>query len=409
MKIALLSDFHLGFGKGTERFTESFENAQKAIELALEQKPDCVLVLGDVFDSEIPSQETWHLAFKVFAPIKKTRADCKITRSKKDQKEEMECLHIPVFAIHGTHEYRGKDFRNAIEVLESAGFLFHLHASTALLEKGNEKIAVHGLGGVPEKNALDALKLWNPVPVQDAKNLLLLHQGIKEYLPFDNEMIASIALADLPKGFDLIANGHLHWASEEKLEQGKFLLTGSTLTTQMKKLESEKEKSICIFDTETGTVKMLHIPGQRKLFYEKIKFDNVNQGAIVQKLGEILEKIAAQNLEKKPLVRLKLTGTLVKGVSNANIDLSEISKKFSEKAILSISKEFDSESFKTKISQLREMQKSKKSISALGLELLEKNLGETGFGSGSAEQLLQLLQSGENEKAMQLILGKKKA
>jgi len=410
MKIALLSDFHLGFGKGSERFEESFENAEKALELVLAQKPDCILLLGDIFDSEIPSQETWHNAFKVFSIIKKTNAECKITRIKKEKTEKIECPHIPVFAIHGTHEYRGKDFKNALEVLESAGFLFHLHASLAVLEKEEEKIAVHGLGGVPEKHALDALKLWNPMPVANAKNILLLHQSIKEYLPFDDEMIASISLSDLPKGFDLTANGHLHWHLLENIEQGKFLLTGSTLTTQMKKLESGSRKGISIFDTQTGKINFVEIPGQRKLFYEKIKFEKASQESILSGSEEAVSKFLAEQNEKKPLIRLKLCGSLAKGLNNSDIDLSGIYKKFSEKAILSISKDFDSESFKKRISDLREMQKTKKSIASLGLELLEKNLAETGFGKETEPgRLLELLEQGENEKATALLLAKKKA
>jgi DNA repair exonuclease SbcCD nuclease subunit len=405
MKIALISDFHLGFGKGTERFEESFENAKKAMEISLSQGAECILVLGDVFDSEIPSQETWHNAFKIFAPIKSTEPDCKITRIKKEQKETIECTHIPIIAIHGTHEYRGKGFKNAVEVLESAGFLIHLHAATAIIEKQGEKIAVHGLGGIPEKHALAGLQAWNPKAEQGAVNIMLLHQSIKEFLPFEDEMIASISLSDLPSGFDLIADGHLHWNGVEEIKGGKFLLTGSTIITQMKKLESENQKAISIFNTKSRTLDFVKLPGQRKLFYEKIVFKEANQEQILKTVENKLEGFLSGSFEKKPLVRLKLVGSLTKGITSADINLSEIEKRFSEKAILSVSKEFDSESFKAKISQLREMQKEKKSVSAMGLEVLEKNLEEAGFGKKiNAKQLLDLLEQGEGEKAMEILL-----
>jgi len=403
MKIALLSDFHLGFGKGSERFEESFENAKSALELAIAQKPDCILVLGDVFDSEIPSQETWHNAFRAFAQIKKTHSTCMITRIKKEKKEEIECASIPVFAIHGTHEYRGKDFRNAVEVLESAGFLFHLHAAVAVLEKQGEKIAVHGLGGIPEKHALEALRVWNPVPLEGAVNILLLHQSIKEYLPFDDEMIASISLSDLPKGFDLIADGHLHWHGTEKLHDSIFLLTGSTIITQMKRLESEKQKGICLFDSKTKKIDFLPLHRQRKMFYEKIVFKEAAQQEITEAVEKRLSDWLSEKNDLKPLVRLKLTGTLAKGLSNSDISLEEIEKKFGEKAIFSIAREFDSNSFKAKIAELRALQKTKKSVSAIGLELLEKNLAETGFGKSNVKELLELLEQGENEKALAMI------
>ena len=404
MKIALLSDFHLGFGKGTERFEESFENAKGALELAIAQKPDCILLLGDLFDSDIPNQETWHNAFKTFSQIKQTNSECTITRIKNEKKEKIEFSGIPLIAIHGTHEYRGKDFKNAVEVLESAGFLIHLHAGIVLIEKGNEKIAVHGLGGVPEKHALDALKHWNPMPVEGATNILLLHQSIKEFLPFNDEMIASISLSDLPKGFDLIADGHLHWNGIENLQNCKFLLTGSTIITQMKKLESENKKAIEIFDSKTKEISFLQLPNQRQMFYEKISFKDATQQQILETVDAKLSEFVSKATGRKPLIRLKLVGTLAKGISNPDIGLSGIEKSFSEKAILSLSRDFDSDSFKAKIAELREMQKSKKSISELGFDLLEKNLEEAGFGKTiNARQLFDLLEQGENEKAMALL------
>ena len=312
MKIALLSDFHLGFGKGTERFEESFENAKGALELAIAQKPDCILLLGDLFDSDIPNQETWHNAFKTFSQIKQTNSECTITRIKNEKKEKIEFSGIPLIAIHGTHEYRGKDFKNAVEVLESAGFLIHLHAGIVLIEKGNEKIAVHGLGGVPEKHALDALKHWNPMPVEGATNILLLHQSIKEFLPFNDEMIASISLSDLPKGFDLIADGHLHWNGIENLQNCKFLLTGSTIITQMKKLESENKKAIEIFDSKTKEISFLQLPNQRQMFYEKISFKDATQQQILETVDAKLSEFVSKATGRKPLIRLKLVGTLAK-------------------------------------------------------------------------------------------------
>jgi len=217
-------------------------------------------------------------------------------------------------------------------------------------------------------------------------------------------MIASISLSDLPKGFDLIADGHLHWNGIEKLQGCKFLLTGSTIITQMKKLESENKKSISIFDSKTKEIEFLPLPVQRKMFYEKIKFENATQQQIIGAIEAKLSEFVFEKTSLKPLVRLKLCGSLAKGIANSDINLAETEKKFSEKAILSISREFESESFKTKIAQLREMQKTKKSISELGFELLEKNLEETGFGKEiNARQLLELLEQGENEKAIALL------
>ena len=44
MKLAFISDIHLGFAYGTERQEESFDNFRQAFELALKDKPDLVLL-----------------------------------------------------------------------------------------------------------------------------------------------------------------------------------------------------------------------------------------------------------------------------------------------------------------------------------------------------------------------------
>ena len=57
----------------------------------------------------------------------------------------------------------------------------------------------------------------------------------------------------------------------------------------------------------------------------------------------------------------------------------EIEKEFSGKLILSLDHDFSVVSLKKKVEELRALQKTKASISSMGLELLEKNLEETNF------------------------------
>lgn len=400
MKVAFFSDLHLGFCEGKERQGESFENAMKAFDLALSQNADLIVLAGDLFDLDVPSQETLLNAFRIFLHAKKPCKKILLKKCKNKKTEFLEFENVPIISIHGTHEFRGKDQANVLELLESVGLIVYLHAGYVEADLGGEKFFIHGLGGVPEKKALDALKLFDPKPVDGGKNVLVLHQSIKEYLPFDDEMIASISLADLPNGFDLIVNGHLHWNALEDLGGKKFLLTGSTIITQMKKLESGRKKCISIYDTKNGLIDFLELPLQRKMFYEKISFENAMPGEIKdlaeKKLGEIL----CQNFESKPLVRLKLCGTLCKGVSSSEVSLAELEKKFGQKAILSIDKDFSSIAFKEKMAELKKLQQSKKSISSIGLQILEKNISETSFGNAfDVSGVFDLLSRDELDKA----------
>jgi len=403
MRIAIISDLHLGFGRKTEREEESFENAKQAFEQALKEKIDLILIPGDIFDASIPSTESWHKAFELFSiPEKEKKAEILIETEKK----KIHFSGIPIIAIHGTHEYRGKEYKNSLQVLESAGKIIYLHAQTTEVAKGKERIAVHGLGGIPEKKALEVFRLWNPKPLHGMKNFLVFHQSIKEFLPTEDEMSVTLSLEHLPKGFDFYIDGHLHWHSEKKLNEGLFLVSGSTIITQMKKLESEKPKGFTIIDTEKDDCTFIPIEKQRRLYYKKFSFHNASMEEVKNSVKEFIqESLKENNSELTPLIRIKLSGTLAKGLSQGDLDLREIDEEFSKKAILSIEKDFSLQEFKKKISELREMQKSKQSIATLGFQLLEKHLEATNFAKEiEMKKLFDLLAEDEIEKAEQFLL-----
>lgn len=409
MRFAVISDLHLGFARGTERESDAFLQAKQALEIAVGEKVDCILMPGDLFDDSIPRQEVWHEVFQLLSiPLNAEKSKVRIVFKARNETEKgFKFDGIPVIALHGTHEFRGKDFKNALEVLHSANFLLHLHSASAIVEKNDERVCVQGLSGIPEKKALDALRLWNPKPLPDCKNVLMLHQSIKEFLPTDDEMSATISLADLPKGFDLIVNGHLHWSDERKINSGtSLLIPGSTVITQCKKLESEKPKGFFVFDSLKNTCEFFEIPLQRRLYYHKIKFENCTPEQALKQLKEVIEK-DLQNSEGKlaPLIRLKCTGVLAKGFQASDISFTVLEEKFKGKAVLSLEKDFETESFKKTIAELREQQKQKKSISQVGLELLETNLQETQFNNAfDCRRVFDLLAEGSFEKAIQVIL-----
>ena len=411
MNIGIFSDTHLGFLEGTEREQESFDNCKQAIEIFIKEKVDAILLLGDVFHINVPSQETLFKAFQLFSLTKsQANSNLSILRVKNSKEEKINFSGIPIIAIHGTHEHRARDYRNVLDIFHETGHIVYIHAGYALLDNGKEKLAVHGIGGIPEKHALDAFKAWNPKPVKGARNVLLFHQSFKEFLPFDDPMIATLSLDDMPRDFDLIINGHLHWSNELKLgDKTTFLLTGSTVMTQMKKLEAEKPKGVHFYDTLTGRLSFIPLPVQRKLFYHKIEFKDSTPKQILDELAKAIETDLKQKLELKPMLRLKLHGTLAKGYTNADVDLSEIERKYGEKTIMSLEKNFETISFKKKIEELRHLQQSKKSISAIGLDILEKNLDEASFKREfDARRLFEVLTTEkELDKAMAIVLESK--
>ncbi len=408
MKLAIISDTHLGFALGTARERDSFDQARQALELAIQHGAEAILLPGDVFDDPIPKQEVWNEGFRLFAiPIQAPNSSVRLTKAGQSHSYS----GIPLIAIHGTHELRTKDYKNALEVMQSAGFMCYIHGQTCTLEKDGEKVVVHGLGGVPEKYALTALQQWAPKPVDGAHNILMLHQSFSEFLPFGDEMTATLSLSHLPAGFDLVVNGHLHWTNELELKQGgKFLLPGSTVSTQMKQLESQRPKGFILYDTQSRTIAFVDIPVQRKMFYHKEKVQGATPNEILQKVRGLIAADVQQNKQPlAPLIRVKVVGKLASGMNASDLSFSEIEKEFSNQAILSLDKDFDSlESLKQSIEGLRSLQKNKKSIAAVGLELLEKNLSETSFDNAfDVRRIFELLAQGEIETVQQLLMEEK--
>lgn len=411
MKIAFISDLHLGFGKG-ERREDSFKQAFQALELALKNEAELVVLAGDLFDAAIPSPETWHDAFELFEkikPLRKTATKTFIELFDREGKKiaEHSLNEVPLLSIHGTHEFRGKDYRNALEVLKASNNIIYLHAMKARISINSETIAVFGLGGVPERKARDVLHYWKPLPEKGLKNILVMHQSIKEFLPFADEAIASIALEDLPKGFELIVNGHLHWHKEMRLNKEQlFLLPGSTIITQMKKLESEQKKGFYLFDSETNELKLIELPLQRTLFYKKIDLKNALPKEAVAQARAFIESCLKENRQAlKPLIRIKLSGSLAEGFHSGDVSLNELTEEFGGKAILSIDKDFTSKDFKQKILELRKLQEKNLDVAELGIELLEKNLKELNAKGINARQLLELLKNEKIDEAIELLKG----
>ncbi|MEM0359955.1 MAG: DNA repair exonuclease [Candidatus Diapherotrites archaeon] len=406
MKLVFLSDFHLGFSQ-PEREEEAFENAMSAMKTALMEKPDLIVFTGDLFHEKIPSHETLLEAFKILSlPRLQKFGAATIEKETSEGRIAIDCPGIPVIAIHGTHEQREKNSTNALELLEGAGFIVYLHAEKACFERHREKIVFHGLGGVPELKARDALKQWNPLPEPGALNVLLLHQSFKEFLPFEDEMIATLSLSDLPKGFDLIVNGHLHWSNELQDNGIHLLMPGSTIITQMKNLESKKKKGFFVFETKGLKAKFVEIPGQREFFYKKISLNTANAEEAREAARDAISEILGEKkFQKMPLVKLKVGGSLAKGFSAEDIDFSIVEMSFLGKAIVSIDHSFKEESFSKKIKELSMLQQQKKSLGELGFEILEKNLKETEFENAfDARGVFELLEKGENEKALELII-----
>ncbi len=391
MRIAIISDWHLGVDFDSELGKDSFTNLYSAFKQLEKQDIDLLLVPGDLFDVPVPSHEVLFETISILNDLNLKNKFSEISGK------------LPILAIIGNHEYRSKDYVTTVELLESLGFLKLLKADCLKFEK--EKVAVFGMTGLPEKYAKDyLLEKFNPKPLSGHYNILMIHQSIVEYLPFEDEMVATISLSDLPSGFDLIINGHLHWASVVDLPKGeKFLLPGSTVTTQIKQKETEKEKGYFILDTDKKSMDFFEIKDIRKSHYIDLKFSKKPISEIILQIKERLEKLE-KTPKKKALVRIRLKGELEVGEILKNLDINSIKKEYSDSFFISIKNDISEKKLKESIEQLKKLQTDNKNITELAKSIFLEQIEQTKVSKDfEYRRIYELLENGDVEKAKELL------
>jgi hypothetical protein len=252
--------------------------------------------------------------------------------------------------------------------LEHAGLLIHLHCATVVFEIEGRRVAIHGMSGVPDRYAKDSFNQWNPKPVPGALNILMLHNSISPYIYSPLEP-PSMKIEDIPKGFDLTVLGHMHWHEIKLLNNGKLLLTGSTVPTSMKRIESEQQKCIFKYDTD---IRAIPLDFQRKIFWEEYE--------IGPNIKNTIENfISTLSLTKpKPIVNIKIKGIVKK--ESTLFNFSDIEEKFSNKAIVNINKDFEAESLQDQLEIIKTLKDERLSPEEHGLRILQGKLKEFNCG-----------------------------
>lgn len=394
MQISIFSDCHCGYKYGEERGEDSFVALNEAIDKSLDS--DLILIAGDLFDSRIPRQEVFARTARILGKTQHVPKNTRLVNISDGHSASPLALRgIPIVAIHGTHERRSKYMINPVQALEHAGLLIHLHCGTVLFEINGKKVAIHGMSGVPERYAKDTFRQWNPKPIPDALNVLMLHQSIDPYIYSPLEP-PSLKTNDLPKGFDLYVLGHMHWRENKPFQNGQLLLTGSTTLTSIHKREINQPK--CIFKYD-GSLEPVFLRKQRKIYWHDIYYSKDIKSSIENTL------FSTPMLDPKPILVLKIKGKVPKGDVLPNfIDIEE---RFKNKAIINIIKGFEVEGFKEQVELLRMLREQKLSPEEHGLKILQDRLKQSNCGINAIE-IFDLLAEGDTDMVFNLLMGKQK-
>jgi len=395
MKIIIISDWHLGVDWGTELEMDSFAHLLQAFSQIKEENPDLILVSGDIFNETVPSQEIFFEVINFFSSLD---LDNKIGITNNGKK-----LKYPIVCIEGNHEYRGKDFKSAVQLLEAMGFLKRLNLESISVFNEDEKINIFGIGSFPDKYFLDILNKWSPIPERGAYNILLMHQSFREFLPFEsNDEIPS--LSNLPKGFNVIVNGHLHWSYKTMLNDNEyFIMPGSTTTTQNKKIEADNPKGFFVLNTKTNEFLFKEINGTRPIFYLDLHFENSSINQVLGKIKSELDIIKQKKLFKKPLIRIRLKGDLEKGYFLKDLNLKDIEKDYPD-FYISFSVKLNEKGLKESINTIQELQKQKRSLEDISRDVFFEQISQTNVSKDfDYKRLFEILYNDDLEKAKDFI------
>ncbi|MBN3306762.1 MRE11 protein, partial [Amia calva] len=292
--ILLATDIHLGYmEKDAIRGNDTFVTFDEILKCAKENEVDFILLGGDLFHDNKPSRRTLHSCMELMRKycmgerpiVIEILSDQAVNFSNSkfpwvNYQDENLNISIPVFSVHGNHDDpTGADGLCALDILSCAGLVNHfgrsrsvekIEISPILLQKGNTKISLYGIGSIPDERLYRMFTNKQVVmlrPKEDENswfNLFVIHQnrskhGATNYIP---EQF-------LDDFLDLVVWGHEHECkiAPVRNEQQLFYVTqpGSSVVTSLSPGEAVKKH-----------VGLLRIKG-KKMNLQKIPLHTVRQ------------------------------------------------------------------------------------------------------------------------------------
>ncbi len=328
MRIALLADLHMGFGfsspREADRREDSFIQAEEALKLASE-RADVILIAGDLFDKRDPGIVVLERASRILnIPHRRQDSGVKIVGDRVDPRASR---GVPVVAVHGNHDTRSADRNNVLSLFHEAGVLVYVHGGRVILEKGDERVAVTGIGWIPDSHAEAYFRERIPPPLPDAYNVLLFHQPLKGLYPYKTrETLVDISL--LPRGYDIYVTGHFHYHTEARAGGRWIVIPGSTIRTQLRDREVLDDRVFYILDTEAGELEEVYLQTARKGFLYRVSVS----GDVREKVRASIEDAIRRNdRQRPPIVKIVLEGT-----TDVVPDVSDVVARFKDRAIVRI-------------------------------------------------------------------------
>ncbi|ADX81436.1 DNA double-strand break repair protein Mre11 [Saccharolobus islandicus] len=188
VQILHISDTHLGKRQYSlaEREKDIYDVFSQLIDIAIKERVDAVIHSGDLFDVSNPTTNALVIAVKILKKLKDA--------------------NIPFLSIPGDHDTpKRKGYIIPHNILTELDLIKILNYDKPYIIK---EIEIYGIPHIPTVSKNVLVSTLSSLKPKSSRSILLLHQGVKQILPYDGSW--QMELGSLPKGFGYYALGHLH-------------------------------------------------------------------------------------------------------------------------------------------------------------------------------------------------------
>jgi DNA repair protein SbcD/Mre11 len=297
VRIAHLADTHLGYKQYNldEREKDIYDALEEISNKILEERVDIVVHSGDLFDSPRPTPQAYR-AFKNF--LKKLDGKAKI------------------FSVLGDHD-RPKSrgiaphilFEDQMHILGVGGCV-----QQQQLNIDGSEVVIAGLSNLTRSYRVvlvEELKKIANLKLEGKISILLLHEGIDKFLPFEGSF--EVYMDELPKNFNYLAMGHLHTRIRASFGKGELAYPGSTEVLRRDEIVSWQKngKGFYVVDFEHDDVKVrnVNIDGIRPQIEARLNYARFDS-----ELESLVKQVESK--EKQPIIHVLVGG---KNIDRQNV------------------------------------------------------------------------------------------
>ncbi|MDD3985787.1 MAG: DNA repair exonuclease [Methanobacterium sp.] len=284
MQFIHMADTHLGYRQyGLSQRENDFLNVfNNAINEAINERPDFIIHSGDLFEYSRPPTKALLTAQDGISRLKKQK--------------------IPIYAIAGNHDIVMKKNSIPPQILyKDFGLKIISPKNPYFIEKDVF------IGGAPysssytSKHLVERLQTIEKVSSDYKKTILVLHQGIDRYMPYEYE----IKIGEIPQTFNYCAFGHIHERIVDDFGKGKLAYPGSTEIWRSNEVEGYKKngKGFYLVDIsgDLPEIEKIDIKLPREFLKETIQYIQLQEEII--RINDFIMK-----LKEKPILNITVTG-----------------------------------------------------------------------------------------------------